>query len=122
MFETDRKKTLILKSSIEFEWKTIFLKLSNGTIFCDKQKNDQEKKYIKIAQSYKQQTEVITKLQEKLKKTRTVEEALKKQEKVIEKMERILEKQHRDRSKKSNGQCESQGQGDVLFNVVQCLL
>lgn len=118
MFETDRKKTLILKSSIEFEWKTIFLKLSNGTIFCDKQKNDQEKKYIKIAQSYKQQTEVITKLQEKLKKTRTVEEALKKQEKVIEKMERILEKQHRDRSKKSNGKCESQGQGDVLFNVV----
>lgn len=118
MFETDRKKTLILKSSIEFEWKTIFLKLSNGTIFWDKQKNDQEKKYIKIAQSYKQQTEVITKLQEKLKKTRTVEEALKKQEKVIEKMERILEKQHRDRSKKSNGQCESQSQGDVLFNVV----
>lgn len=47
-----------------------------------------------------------------------MEEALKKQEKVIEKMERILEKQHRDRSKKSNGQCESQGQGDVLFNVV----
>lgn len=73
-------------------------KLQNELI----KKNDQEKKYIKIAQSYKQQTEVITKLQEKLKKTRTVEEALKKQEKVIEKMERILEKQHRDRSKKSN--------------------
>lgn len=118
MFETDRKKRINFKK-FDWIWMEILKKwLFNGTIFCDKQKNDQEKKYIKIAQSYKQQTEVITKLQEKLKKTRNVEEALKKQEKVIEKMERILEKQHRDRSKKSNGQCESQGQRDLLFNVM----
>nr|XP_011448979.2 coiled-coil domain-containing protein 33 isoform X3 [Crassostrea gigas] len=92
------KQTLQTNSGDMQIYKDKVQKLQNELI----KKNDQEKKYIKIAQSYKQQTEVITKLQEKLKKTRTVEEALKKQEKVIEKMERILEKQHRDRSKKSN--------------------
>lgn len=92
------KQTLQTNSGDMQIYKDKVQKLQNELI----KKNDQEKKYIKIAQNYKQQTEVITKLQEKLKKTRTVEEALKKQEKVIEKMERILEKQHRDRSKKSN--------------------
>nr|XP_022315826.1 coiled-coil domain-containing protein 33-like isoform X2 [Crassostrea virginica] len=91
------KQTLQTNSGDIQMYKDKVQKLQNELI----KKNDQEKKYIKIAQSYKQQTEVITKLQEKVKKSKNVEEALKKQEKVIEKMERILEKQHRDRSKKS---------------------
>ncbi|XP_061192460.1 coiled-coil domain-containing protein 33-like isoform X1 [Saccostrea echinata] len=91
------KQTLQSNSGDIQAYKDKVQKLQNELI----KKNDQEKRYIKIAQNYKQQNEVITKLQEKLKKMRTVEEACKKQEKVIEKMEKILEKQHRDRGKKS---------------------
>ncbi|XP_056019643.1 coiled-coil domain-containing protein 33-like isoform X2 [Ostrea edulis] len=96
------KQTLVVNSNDLKSYKVRVQRLQNELI----KKNDQEKRYIKIAQNHKQHTEVVTKLQEKLKKMRTVEEACKKQEKVIEKMERILEKQHKDRSKKSSGAAE----------------
>ncbi|KAJ1181352.1 hypothetical protein NDU88_006560 [Pleurodeles waltl] len=54
-------------------------------------KNDREKELVLLKRAHQQQQAVLSKYQEKLSKTKVLEDTIKQQEKIIEKMERIMD-------------------------------
>ncbi|XP_022368019.1 coiled-coil domain-containing protein 33 isoform X2 [Enhydra lutris kenyoni] len=60
-------------------------------------KNDREKELLLLHQAQQPQAVLLKRYQDKLQKTKALEETVRHQEKVIEKMERVLEDQLRDR-------------------------
>ncbi|KAK3089708.1 hypothetical protein FSP39_005805 [Pinctada imbricata] len=104
------KQTLTRSSGDISAYKDKVQKLQNELI----KKNDQEKKFLQIQQSYKHQSELVVSLQAKIKKMRQLEEACKKQERVIERMEKVLEKQHKERGKRGTDKAAEDANAALL--------
>uniref|UniRef100_A0A8C8WJ49 Coiled-coil domain containing 33 n=1 Tax=Panthera leo TaxID=9689 RepID=A0A8C8WJ49_PANLE len=79
-------------------------------------KNDREKELLLLHQAQQPQAALLKRYQDKLRKTKLLEETVRHQEKVIEKMERVLEDKLRDR--KEPLLTRLQGKPSVAFPVL----
>ncbi|XP_043410963.1 coiled-coil domain-containing protein 33 isoform X4 [Prionailurus bengalensis] len=79
-------------------------------------KNDREKELLLLHQAQQPQAALLKRYQDKLRKTKLLEETVRHQEKVIEKMERVLEDKLRDR--KEPLLTRLQGKPGVAFPVL----
>ncbi|XP_049469815.1 coiled-coil domain-containing protein 33 [Panthera uncia] len=79
-------------------------------------KNDREKELLLLHQAQQPQAALLKRYQDKLRKTKMLEETVRHQEKVIEKMERVLEDKLRDR--KEPLLTRLQGKPSVAFPVL----